>query len=217
MRPARLILDPGACGYHCTSRVVGREFLFAEDQHKEKIKDIILAASTLKGAFVLNFVVMSNHIHILAQMPEPSSLTPLTEQELIACSKVLYSKNYVNNLQRQFRRAHQEKNPERRTALLLEIFSKYEDNRGDLSDFMKEVKERISKYINKCLGRKGTLWENRFDSVVAENTIKALLAVSTYIDLNPIRAGIVDRVEDYRWCGYSAALAGQKDAQQGFL
>ena len=85
---------------------------------------------------------------------------------------------------------------------------------ADLSDVMKEVKERISKYINKQYKRKGTLWEARFKSVIVENTLEALLAVSTYIDLNPVRAGMVDKVEKYQWCGYSAALTGDKVAQQ---
>lgn len=39
--------------------------------------------------------------------------------------------------------------------------------------------------------------------------------MSTYIDLNPIRAGIVDKPEDYRWCGYAAALAGDATARKG--
>lgn len=56
----------------------------------------------------------------------------------------------------------------------------------------------LQEYINKCYRRIGILWEERFKSVVVENTLEALLAVSTYMDQKPIRAGVVDRVEDYR-------------------
>ena len=70
-------------------------------------------------------------------------------------------------------------------------------------------------YINKEHKRKGTLWDGRFKSPIVEKTLEALLAVSTYIDLNPIRAGIVTNPEDYRWCGYAAALAGDKTARHG--
>ena len=80
---------------------------------------------------------------------------------------------------------------------------------------MQEVKERIAYYINKEHKRKGTLWDGRFKSPIVEKTLEALLAVSTYIDLNPIRAGIVTKPEDYRWCGYAAALAGDKTARHG--
>ena len=77
---------------------------------------------------------------------------------------------------------------------------------------MQEVKERITHYINKEHNRKGTLWDGRFKSPIVENTPEALLAVSTYIDLNPIRAGIVTKPEDYRWGGYAAALGGDQIA-----
>ena len=80
---------------------------------------------------------------------------------------------------------------------------------------MGEVGERITYYINKKRKRSGTLWQGRFKSTVVEDSLDALLAVSTYIDLNPIRAGIVMRPEDYRWSGYSSALAGQKMEQDG--
>jgi putative transposase len=80
---------------------------------------------------------------------------------------------------------------------------------------MKEVKQRISLYVNKQCKRSGTLWEGRFKSPIVERTPEAILAVSTYIDLNPVRAGMVDRPEEYRWSGYSAALAGNEVARKG--
>jgi len=39
--------------------------------------------------------------------------------------------------------------------------------------------------------------------------------MAAYIDLNPVRAGMVTRPEDYRWCGYSEALSGNKQARHG--
>ena len=68
MRTSRILLDNGACAYHCVSRVAGREHLFTV-QHKEKIQDIILNSAGLLGAHLINFVVMSNHVHILVQIP----------------------------------------------------------------------------------------------------------------------------------------------------
>jgi len=56
-------------------------------------------------------------------------------------------------------------------------------------------------------GRKGTLWEERYKSLLVEGDEKALMTVAAYIDLNPYRAEMVDRVEDYRWCGYASAVA----------
>ena len=44
---------------------------------------------------------------------------------------------------------------------------------------------------------------------------KAILAVAAYIDLNPVRAGLVEDPKDYRFCGYAEAVAGNRKAKQG--
>ena len=59
-------------------------------------------------------------------------------------------------------------------------------------------------------GRKGTLWEDRFRSVLVEGAGLALATMAAYIDLNPVRAGMVEDPKDYRWSGYGAAMAGRK-------
>ncbi|MEZ5431159.1 MAG: hypothetical protein R3F31_08270 [Verrucomicrobiales bacterium] len=43
----------------------------------------------------------------------------------------------------------------------------------------------------------------------------ALLTMAAYIDLNPVRAGMVDDPKDYRWCGYAEAVAGGRRARRG--
>jgi hypothetical protein len=43
----------------------------------------------------------------------------------------------------------------------------------------------------------------------------SLMTVAAYIDLNPIRAGMAKRVEDYRWCGYASAVGGNRWARMG--
>jgi putative transposase len=50
--------------------------------------------------------------------------------------------------------------------------------------------------------------------VLVEDCEQALLTISAYIDLNPIRAGIVSSPEDYRWCGYAEAVAGGRRGQR---
>ena len=67
---------------------------------------------------------------------------------------------------------------------------------------------------NRRQGRKGTLWEKRFKSVLVESG-QALVTMATYIDLNPVRAGLVEDPKEYRWCGYAAAVAGKKHARSG--
>jgi putative transposase len=85
----------------------------------------------------------------------------------------------------------------------------------NLSLFVKEVKERFSRWFNKRRGRRGTLWMDRFKSVLVEGKGEALRTMAAYIDLNPVRAGLVKDPKDYRWCGYAEALGGSRRAQRG--
>lgn len=185
------------------------------DQHKDKIRDIILASAELFGIHLINYVVMANHFHILVQVPEKVSLPKLTSKSLLKQTSKLYSPDYVTDLKQQLQRAADHTNPETAAALTDRILERYDKRRANLSEFMKEVKQRITYYINAQYKRAGTLWEGRFKSPIVERTSEAILAISTYIDLNPIRAGIVERPEDYRWCGYAAALSGNRKARKG--
>ena len=78
----------------------------------------------------------------------------------------------------------------------------------DVSGFMKSLKGRFTQWYNRLNGRKGTLWEERFKSVLVEGVGRGLATMAAYIDLNPVRAGLVEDPKDYRWCGYGEALGG---------
>lgn len=79
-----------------------------------------------------------------------------------------------------------------------------------VSATLQAVGRRFVPYINHCYGRTGTLWEGRFKaSMVQEEDY--LLACYRYIELNPVRAGMVERPEDYRWSSYRANAMGAAD------
>lgn len=86
---------------------------------------------------------------------------------------------------------------------------------NDLSVFMKELLQRYTQDYNRRHRRRGTLWEDRFKSVLVEGRGNALAMMAAYIDLNPVRAGIVSDPVDYRYCGYGQAVAGGRLAQAG--
>ena len=63
--------------------------------------------------------------------------------------------------------------------------------------------------------RYGTLWADRFKSVLVEGSGNPLQTMAAYIDLNPVRAGIVEDPKEYRFCGYAEAVAGESKAKFG--
>ena len=79
------------------------------------------------------------------------------------------------------------------------------------------MKQRFSVWFNRSHQRYGTLWSERFKSVLVEPQGKALETMATYIDLNCVRAGFAIDPKDYRFCGYAEAVAGNAIAQAGLL
>ena len=75
---------------------------------------------------------------------------------------------------------------------------------------MKQLGQHYVQYVNRSHGRTGTLWEGRFRSCVAESE-RYVLACYRYIELNPVRAGIVSRPREYPWSSYRANAQGEGD------
>jgi hypothetical protein len=69
----------------------------------------------------------------------------------------------------------------------------------DISHFMKNFQQQFTIYINRTHDRRGTLWADRFKSTILEGR-HALWEVVEYIELNPVRAGLVESASDYRHC-----------------
>ena len=70
-----------------------------------------------------------------------------------------------------------------------------------ISQLMQYVGRQFVPFINKKYSRTGTLWEGRFRASIVESSAY-LLACYRYIELNPVRAGMVDQPDDYPWTSY---------------
>jgi putative transposase len=81
---------------------------------------------------------------------------------------------------------------------------------GALSRVMQSTGARYVRYVNRAFDRTGTLWEGRYHACLVACDQHAL-AVCRYIDLNPVRASLVQRVSDYRWSSYLALAGVRKD------
>ena len=75
---------------------------------------------------------------------------------------------------------------------------------------MKALGQRYVQYVNRTYRRSGTLWEGRFRSCLVQDEIY-LLACQRYIELNPVRAGMVAHPVEYRWSSYRANAQDEAD------
>ncbi|HKB91305.1 MAG TPA: transposase [Opitutaceae bacterium] len=210
MRQRRIKVAPedGDAVYHCISRTVNGERLF-EPSDREVLRNQMRVAAEYCGVEVLTYVILSNHFHIILRV---SQKTLLSDEELLRRYRVLYPKptKYqtarLEVIRAQLKTGGKEADTWRRRQLA---------QMGDLSSYMKLVKQRFSIWFNKTHRRYGTLWAERFKSVLVEFGSGALRTSSAYVDLNGVRAGLVVDPKDYRFCGYAEAVAGNRLAQQG--
>ena len=185
------------------------------------------------GCRVLTYCLMSNHFHILLEVtPVPEG--GISDGVLLERLGVFYGEAQVAAILNEMEEAaavrergeyelapldeagvpltrEKEMGMARREAAgrVEEIRQRYTRRMHDLSWFMKSLLERFTKWFNGRHSRSGTLWEDRFKSVIVESGVAAR-TIAAYIDLNPVRAGMVSDPADYRWSGYGEAIGGGK-------
>ena len=201
--------------YHVMSRTCGGEVFF-DDIEKEALRRVLWRMADFCGVRLVTYCIMGNHFHALVEVPKREIWLERFagadgEERLLSHLRILYSKAYVDQLRSEFsqwRKLGLENMVQARLEAIKKRFC-------DLSLYVKEVKERFSRWFNKRRQRRGTLWMDRYKSVIVEGKGEPLHTMATYIDLNPVRAGLVDDPKDYRWCGYAEAVSGLRRAQRG--
>ena len=206
MSAVRIKLSGEKSVLHCIGRIVAGEMLL-DDVAKETLTVMLGKMAAFCGMEVITYCMMSNHFHVLIRVPEP---LPLTDGQLVERLEALYGARGALTLLA--REALSE-----RGKIDADIRGKLLERMGDVSAFMGELKQRFSRWYNRTHERFGTLWAERFKSVVVEDQPGSLEAVAAYIDLNPVRAGLVEDPKDYRFCGYAAAVAGNALARKGLM
>ena len=214
----RRILGKGALEsytYHVMSRTCGGAVLF-DDVEKEALRRLLWKMAEFSGVRLVTYCIMGNHFHALVEVPKREIWLERFagdggEERLYEHLRTLYSREFVGLLK-------QEMEGLRKLGMDTLALAKLESIKKrfcDLSIFVKEVKERYSRWFNKRHERKGTLWMDRYKSVIVEGKGEPLHTMAAYIDLNPVRAGLVEDPKDYRWCGYAEAVSGSRRAQRG--
>ena len=163
MRQARIKVDAGegAAVYHCMTRTVNGEALL-DDLAKEVMRKQLWQIADYCGLEIITYTIMSNHFHVLVRVPQR---TEISDTELVRRYRVLYPKPTKYQTARfEVIQAQLRSNDEsaqgwrdRQLAMM-----------GDLSPFMKLLKQRFSVWFNRSHQRYGTLWAERFKSVLVE-------------------------------------------------
>jgi REP element-mobilizing transposase RayT len=188
-RMPRFLISHRQTTYHVVSRTALDGFPLSE-REKSLLLDIMQNLSAVYFCQVLGFCLMGNHFHLLVTMfPEDE----ITDESVAASFKRRYGDEYT---------------------LMPGQIPFYRQKWTSLSEYVKEIKQTFTRIYNKRRGRKGTFWSERFKSLIVEKG-ETLINCLAYIDLNPVRAGLVDRPEDYRWS--SLGYRFRASSKDGFL
>jgi len=186
-RIARFTRDSKSTVYHVISRTA-LPGLPIRDVDKDYLLGLIKRLSILYCVDVLGFSIMGNHFHLVARMhPEDT----VSDQEVIRRYQKYYGdEKYIGG----------EQVEEVRKRLCC------------LAAYVKDIKQGFTFYYNKKYRRQGFFWGGRFKSLIVEDGL-TLVNLLAYVDLNPIRAGIVKRPEEYKWCslGYHVQTGNKDD------
>jgi len=199
----------GEAYYHLITRTVNGEHLFHATD-KEMLRRMIWLVAEYCGIQLLTYAILVNHFHLVVRVPQSE---PLSDAELVlryermhppttawtVMRLVIVKRDLAENGERAARfRARQH-------AIM-----------GDISPFMQLLKQRFATWFNRSHERFGTLWAERYTSVLVERGT-ALRRCTAYVDLNAVRSGLTTDPKDYRFCGYAEAVAGNPRAQAGIL
>ena len=186
-RIPRMVVKGEDAIYHIISRTT-LEGLVLGDVEKDYLLKLIKWMSEVFFIEVFGYCIMGNHFHLLVKMENSEDYA---DDEVKRRLAILFRKDerVISDGQLPW----------------------FRDKLSNLSEYVKEIKQRFTRYYNKAHNKKGYFWGDRFKSVILESG-DTLINCLAYIDLNPIRANIVAKPEDYRWSsiGYHAQTGNKE-------
>jgi REP element-mobilizing transposase RayT len=177
-RVARLKVEEGAAWYHVCARVAGHkgEYPLGKGGCSRRLVDLLRHFCKAYFCQVAGFCVMGNHYHLLLRFDEAR---PLERGELERRARVLYPRS---------RKVLEGWSDEQWARLECRLF--------DLSELMRNLQAAFARWYNRAHTRRGRFWAERFKSTLLEDG-QAVVDCLLYVELNPVRAGLVVRPEDY--------------------
>lgn len=194
--------------FHVMSRFVDRRHVFDEEQ-KGIFHRVMRQLEEFSGCEVLTYCLMGNHFHILVRVPVGPM--EMGEEEVYRRMRAIYSGEEAENQKEKI----EEMRGREKFVEIEAFFRRMRLRMYDISSFVKDLKQRFTQAYNRDKVRKGTLWEERYKSVVVSEEGRSLLVVAAYIDRNPYRAGVTRSGGKYRWSGLGEAMIGGRRAQSG--
>ncbi len=226
--------------FHVVSRVVDRRNIFGPPQ-KAKFLEYMRRYESFCRVRIVGYCLMDDHFHLVIGVPGRPTQRP-SQQELLdhvrnSLGQTIHDQYqdrvdfWTQQLKIGIERDQKDFSKEQMESPLDEILPSKSDLKTyakaqlekiscdiwkrmyDVSQFVFSLKQQFSHWYNKESGRVGTLWEERFRSTLLQPG-PAVAEMVAYIDLNPVRAGLVTDAKEFAWSQYGAAAAGDHLSSQ---
>lgn len=195
---------------HVISRVVQRRFLMGTEE-MEAFRRILRTQAAFAGVEVVTYCFMTNHFHLLLRVDPQMEVD---DAELVRRFRALYGTKRSASLgvDAEALELLLAQHDERASILRKQLKARMDR----IAPFMQELKARFTLWYNAQHDCVGTFWAERYRSVLVEPGSQAARLVAAYIDLNPVRAGLVKDPLSYRFSGLGEAVGGGNAARRGF-
>jgi putative transposase len=172
-RTARMIIPDEQAVYHVMSRTALEGLPIGAVENDYLLK-LIQRFSKLYFTEIIGFCLMNNHFHLLVKMLPEGDFSD-------------------RDIRKRFTQHYGEE-----TYFVEGQMPFWRQKLSNLSEFIRDIKVNFARFYNRRHGRRGYFWGDRFKSVIVDKG-ETLVNCLAYIDLNPLRAGIVEKPEEYRW------------------
>ncbi len=180
-RVARFKIQDNDAWYHLYSRIAGHRghYPLSEAVITRKLIDTIEHFTRIYFSEVAAFTVLGNHYHLVAKIEAPR---PVEDDDLRARARLMY--------------------PSKTSQQKIDEWTKDEWDHFrrrlfNVFELMRNIQSGFARWFNRNNNRRGRFWADRFKSVYLENEA-AVLDCMLYVELNPVRADLIERPEEWR-------------------
>ena len=178
-RMARFKIEQQEAWYHLYSRISGskNDYPLSQPLTRKRLTDLFRHYSSAYFCQISTFCIMGNHYHMVVKFSKPCQVEP---DELKRRASILYPNS---------------------TAILeqwpQEKWERLKKRLFDVSEFMRNVQSAFTRWYNQTHSRRGRLWADRFKSTYL-HTFQSVMDCMLYTELNAVRAGLVERPEEWK-------------------
>ncbi len=202
-RKRRQWISQTAGSFHIISRTTGGDILLHDDE-KEYFLELLECFSAGYFVAIHSFAILGNHFHVQATGLNLEA-EKATAEELIRRYHLMFGND--------------KEPPTGSSSSGVFVpdpdggIERLRNRLGSMSRFVQELKQNFTRWYNQKHDRKGYLWSDRFKGVIVDKG-EAQLTVNAYVDLNPVRAGLVEIPENYRWCSLGLQVRDPERAKK---